>query len=336
MLCGIRVFPVPTPRLLWGRAPPPLSTLWKCDLGRRSRYGNAFADLLSVAHCHEAVKNDSRGGTERASHVPLARPRVLSTLSRMIPNASPRGVSALALASARGKSQVSEESVSLRVNMSPFVNIYGKLRARRTRGTSETDISCHCLMRNKIYLYASYAFSVDLLRRAMGQHSGLDSQTQESVRYPQAYSNMPDSLELECLEAWYHSSLGAYIFCFSVSRQVAPWFTAPSYIDSLNGLLGLSASVVASAVSLGAATMVPYADSESAGSGLVILTAAFLVAAVILVILRFWARYHTSGKYGADDWLIVGGLVSVQPFVQLPRSPSTDTEPRDSTADCRC
>lgn len=45
------------------------------------------------------------------------------------------------------------------------------------------------------------------------------------------------------------------------------------------------------------------------GSELIILTAAFLVSAVLLVILRFWSRYHTAAKYGADDWLIVAGLV---------------------------
>lgn len=51
-------------------------------------------------------------------------------------------------------------------------------------------------------------------------------------------------------------------------------------------------------------------DSRPAGSGLIILTAAFLGAAVILVVFRFWARYNTAAKYGADDWLILGGLVS--------------------------
>lgn len=39
------------------------------------------------------------------------------------------------------------------------------------------------------------------------------------------------------------------------------------------------------------------------------LTATFLSLALVFVILRFWARYTTAATYGADDWLIVAGMV---------------------------
>lgn len=51
-------------------------------------------------------------------------------------------------------------------------------------------------------------------------------------------------------------------------------------------------------------------QDEGTASTLVVLTASFLAVAVLLVFLRFWARFNTAAKYGADDWLVVVGLVS--------------------------
>lgn len=44
---------------------------------------------------------------------------------------------------------------------------------------------------------------------------------------------------------------------------------------------------------------------------LISLTATFLVFGLLSVVFRFWARYTTAANFGADDWLIIAGLASL-------------------------